>query len=458
MANSEVKPFGLKDKIGYMFGDCGNDFTFILCAMFLMKFYTDVMGIPAAIIGLMMMVAKFVDAFTDVFMGQICDRSPVTSKGKFLPWIRRIMGPVALASVLMYAVWFKNAPMGFKIVWMFATYLLYGSVAYTAINIPYGSMASAISPDPKDRTSLSTFRSIGATLAAMSLGVVVPMVVFYRNEAGQMVFSGEKMLIASVVCSIIAVIAYILCYTLTTERVKMQQVTTKFAFGNFVKTILSSRSLIGIIVSALVLILVQMTLTGMNNYIFPNYFGSRAALSMASLITSGVLLLLSTFIGRVSAGIGKKEVSIAGSIIGAVAMGIAYIVHTHNIVVWLVFYAIGYIGLACFNLLCWAMITDVIDDIEIKNGVRNDGSVYAVYSFARKLGQAASSGLTGFLLSLIGYTKETAFDEAVVNGIYNVSSLAPAIAFAVMALVLFLFYPLNKKRVLENTARLHGTN
>lgn len=459
MANEKiVKPFGLKDKVGYMFGDCGNDFTFILCAMFLMKFYTDVMGVSAAIVGLMMMAAKFVDAVTDVLMGQICDRSPVTAKGKFLPWIRRVMGPVALASVLMYAVWFKNAPMGFKIVWMFFTYLLYGSICYTGINIPYGSMASAISANPKDRTSLSTFRSIGATLASMGLGVVVPMVVFYRSEDGKMMFSGERMFLAAVVCSVIAIICYVLCYTLTTERVKMQQVTEKFSFGTFAKTILSSRSLVGIIVSALVLILVQMTLTGMNNYIFPNYFGSRTALSLVSLLSSGVLLLLSTFIGKISAAIGKKEVAVVGSVIGAVSMFAAYLVHTHSVVVWMVFYCIGYIGLACFNLLCWAMITDVIDDMEIKNGTRNDGSIYAVYSFARKLGQAVSSGLTGFLLSLIGYTKETAFDEAVVNGIYNVSSLAPAIAFVVLMLALVFLYPLGKKRVLENTAKLHGGN
>ena len=456
MSERDVKPFGLKDKIGYMFGDCGNDFTFILCAMFLMKFYTDVMGVSAALIGLMMMLAKFVDAVTDVMMGQICDRSPVTKKGKFLPWIRRVMGPVALASILMYAVWFKDMPMGFKVFWMFLTYLLYGSVCYTGINIPYGSMASAISANPKDRTSLSTFRSIGATLASMGLGVVTPMVVYYKNEAGQTVFSGDRMFLTAIVCSIIALIAYALCYTLTTERVKMQQVTSKFSFGNFARTILSSRSLIGIIVSALVLILVQMTLTGMNNYIFPNYFGSRAALSLASLLTSCVLLLLSTFIGKISAGFGKKEVSIVGSIIGAVSMSAAYIVHTHSIKVWLVFYAIGYIGLACFNLLCWAMITDVIDDMEIQNGERNDGSIYAVYSFARKLGQALSSGLTGFLLSSIGYTKETAFDEVVVNNIYNVASLAPAIAFLVLALCLAFCYPLSKRRVEENTAKLHG--
>ena len=115
-----------------------------------------------------------------------------------------------------------------------------------------------------------------------------------------------------------------------------------------------------------------------------------------------------------------------------------------------------YFSCASFNLLCWAMITDVIDDMEIKNGERNDGSVYAVYSFARKLGQAFSAGLTGFMLSLIGYTKETAFDESVTNGIYNAASLAPAVAFAVMALALFFLYPLNRKRVLENTEKLHG--
>ena len=121
----------MRDKIGYMFGDFGNDFTFILSSTFLMKFYTDVMGVSAAIVGLMMMVARFVDAFTDVTMGQIADRSRPTAKGKFLPWIKRMCGPVALASFLMYAVWFKDMPMAFKIVWMFGTYLLWGSICYT---------------------------------------------------------------------------------------------------------------------------------------------------------------------------------------------------------------------------------------------------------------------------------------------------------------------------------------
>ena len=113
--NGKVRPFGIKDKLGYMFGDFGNDFTFLLSAMFLLKFYTDVMGVSAALVGLMMMAARFVDAITDVTMGQIVDRSRPGKKGKFAPWLRRMCGPVALASFLMYATWFKDMPMGFKI-------------------------------------------------------------------------------------------------------------------------------------------------------------------------------------------------------------------------------------------------------------------------------------------------------------------------------------------------------
>ena len=97
------KPFGMKDKIGYMFGDFGNDFTFILSSMMLMKFYSDVMGVSVGLVGIMMMAARFVDAFTDVTMGQIVDRSRSLRRGKFLPWIKRMCGPVALSSFLMYA-------------------------------------------------------------------------------------------------------------------------------------------------------------------------------------------------------------------------------------------------------------------------------------------------------------------------------------------------------------------
>ena len=100
--NNSPLPFGIRDKLGYLFGDLGNDFTFILSSSFLLKFYTDVMHVSAGIVGLVMMLARFLDAFTDVTMGRICDKGRTTRDGKFKPWIRRMCAPVAIASFLIY--------------------------------------------------------------------------------------------------------------------------------------------------------------------------------------------------------------------------------------------------------------------------------------------------------------------------------------------------------------------
>ena len=142
--DKQVRPFGMRDKIGYMFGDFGNDFTFILSSAFMLKFYTDVMGIGAGVVGMLMMAARFLDAFTDITMGQIVDRSKPGKDGKFRPWIRRMCGPVAISSFLIYQSAFAGMPYWFKVGWMVVTYILWGSIFYTAVNIPYGSMASAI--------------------------------------------------------------------------------------------------------------------------------------------------------------------------------------------------------------------------------------------------------------------------------------------------------------------------
>ena len=216
------RPFGMRDKIGYAAGDFANDLTFVIAALFMMKFYTDIMGVSAALVGTLMMVAKVVDAFTDVAMGQVVDRSPYTAKGKFAPWIRRFAGPVAVASFLIFAPYFADMPMGFKVFWMFFTYILWGSVCYTGVNIPYGSMASAMSDKPEERTMLSNWRTIGATVAQIVIAVILPMVVYTTDAEGHKVLGGTQTMIASAVCSVLAVVVYMICYHLTTERVKMQ--------------------------------------------------------------------------------------------------------------------------------------------------------------------------------------------------------------------------------------------
>lgn len=437
-----------------MFGDFGNDFTFILSSSFMLKFYTDVMGIDGVVVGILMMISRFVDAVTDVTMGQIVDRSKPTKDGKFKPWIKRMCGPVAIASFLIYQSGFADMAYGFKVVWMVVTYLLWGSIFYTAINIPYGSMASAVSADPDHRTQLSTWRSIGATLAGLAIGVGTPMVAYVVVD-GNTVMSGSRMTTIAGVFSVCAIICYVLCFKLVKERVPVPANTNKLQVGHLVKSLVTNRSLIGIIVAAILLLLAMLGMQGIAAYVFPNFYGSAAAQSVSSMAGSiGVLLICAPLASKLSAKFGKKEVSAVACFAGAVVYVICFILQPENPYVYVAFYALAYICLGFFNTVIWAMITDVIDDAEVKNGVREDGTIYSVYSFARKIGQALSSGLVGGLVSMVGYTQATAFDPDVTLNIFRISCIVPAVGLAAVALALAVLYPLGRNKVRANVAEL----
>lgn len=452
-----VRPFGMRDKISYAFGDVANDCTFLLSSMFLMKFYINVMGVESWIVGVMMMVARIVDAFTDMTMGRIVDLSKPTKAGKFRPWILRGSGLVAVASFLMYAIWLKEAAMPIKLVWMFVTYLLWGSVFYTMVNIPYGSMASAITADPTQRTQLSVYRNVGATIAGLIIGAGIPLVVY--NADGTL--SGEKFAGTAAVMSVLAVVCYLVCYFGSCERVSFEK-PSKAADApktNFLKNMVTNRALLAIILAAICLLLSQLTMSGMAQYIFPDYYHKPDAVSLSSFISSIAILVLAVFATPLSKRFGKREISMVGTLFSTAAFIVCFLLRPENVWVFTAFYVMAYLGLGVFNTVIWACIVDVIDYGEVKNGVREDGTTYACYSFARKLGQAASSGLTGALLSLVGYNEFTRTDPQVLDGIFNITCIVPIIGFVLMALVLVFLYPLSKKQVEANSAELarrHG--
>ena len=221
------------------------------------------------------------------------------------------------------------------------------------------------------------------------------------------------------------------------------------------KSLVTNRSLIGIIAAAILLLLVMLTMQGMNAYLFPNFYGNVAAQSVAALAGSLVMLVVCAPLAtKLSAKYGKKELAIGSCLFGAVVYLICWVLKPENPYTYVVFYVVANIGAGFFNMVIWAMITDVIDDAEVKNGVREDGTIYSVYSFARKIGQALSSGMIGALLSVIGYSAATAFNPEVVNGIFNMTCIIPAIGFVGIALVLMFLYPLSKNRVEANILEL----
>lgn len=454
---TEKNTFGIKDKIGYMFGDFGNDFTFLFASVFLMVFYTKVLGISAGMVGTLFLVARCVDAFTDITMGRIVDRSKPSKDGRFRPWILRMCGPVALASFLMYQGGMKDAPQGLKIAYMFVTYILWGSIFYTAINIPYGSMASVLSPDADDRASLSTFRSVGAVLAQLIVGVGAPLLVYTTDAAGNQVVNEERFTIVAGAFSVAAIICYLLCYSMTTERVKIerQEMKEDTGFLNTVKSLLSNRALLGIILAALFLLVAQIMTQSINQYLFIDYFKNKEALSIMTL--AGVLpsLVLAPFAVPVSKKFGKKEIGIFGCLCGAVSCFFLFFLHTKSAALYIGINVLGFLGFGIFNLILWAFITDVIDDQEVRTGKREDGTIYATYSFARKIGQAFAGGLGGYALGIIGFDSgNTVQSQEVLDGIYNIATLLPGILYLGVAISLLFLYPLNKKQVEENIAAL----
>ena len=469
MKQNKIRPFGMRDKLGYLFGDFGNDFTFILSTSILMKFYTDVMGVSAGIVGIIMMIARFADAVTDVSMGRICDAAKPTAAGKFKPWLLRMCVPVAAASFLMYAPGLSPELVshwsdGTRIAYLAITYILWGSFCYTGVNIPYGSMASAISADPGDRASLSTFRTMGGMLAGMFIGIGLPLVAYDKltGTSGETlsVINGSKVAISAAVFSVLAILCYLLSYRLITERVPYKaEKREKVSVTKMIRSALTNRALISIIFASIFMLLAQLTMQNMSAYIFPDYYGDATGQTLSSLTMMGSMLIASVAAKPLSNRFGKAEVSAVSSLFAVIVCVITWLLQPKSMWGFIALQSLIWLGLGVFSMICWALITDVIDDAELKNGIREDGSVYALYSFARKLGQAFAAGLSGWLLEAIDYNEKAleqgiSQTQAVKDGIFNIATLVPALGFAALAVVLWFWYPLHKKRVDSNAASI----
>ncbi len=455
-AEAGVRPFGIRDKIGYMFGDFGNDFSFIFASSYLMVFCTKVLGLSGFAVGMIFMGARFVDAFTDVTMGRIVDHVQPAKDGRFRPWIRRMCVPVAIASTVMYFYFVRDFPYWAKIVYVVVTYLVWSSFCYTAINIPYGSMASVISPDVGERASLSTFRSIGASLAGLVIGVLVPLVVYETDVEGNQIVKPVSFTITAAVFGALSVVCYGLCYFLCSERVffdKRQQ--KKESVWVSFRGLFRNRPLLSLVFAALLLLLASLLGQTMNNYLFLDYFKNAKALSVVNVIGVGGALLLAPFVAKIAADYGKKEAGALGMLGAGIIYLALFFLRVKSIPVFLALLFVGTLGVGLFNLIIWAFITDIIDDREVATGKREDGTVYAVYSFARKAGQALAGGLGGFVLTAIGYVSEAPAQTLEVSErIYTVATLVPGVCYLAVFLVMQFAYPLTRKRVEANTAAL----
>ncbi len=452
MKTTVPRPFGMRDKLGYLLGNLGNDFMFSFAGVFLMVFYTKVLGISSSLVGILFLTARVLDGVTDLSMGRIADRGRITAEGKFRPWIRRMALPVAIASFLMYQTAALNLPMALRIVYMFVTYLLWGSVLYTAVNIPYGSMASAISEVPDDRASLSVFRSIGTIIASLVVGVLVPLFVYETDENGAQTVIGERFTVIAGILAVLTVLCYLFCYLLVKERVEIPPLQKRATLGETANMLVKSRPLVGFVLATVLILAAQLLTQSISQYLFIDYFKSKngAALMSAAGMLPGVVI--APFALPLTKRFGKREIGIFGTFCGAISSFLLFFLRTRSVLLYIAVSVLGFLGFSLFNLIMWAVIADIIDDSEVQNGTREDATIYGAYSFARKIGQAIAGGLSGFALTLVGFDSTLQIQsEKVVQGIYMIATLIPAVLYLAVGLILLFFYPLTKRKVMENT-------
>ncbi|MHA6481739.1 MFS transporter [Paenibacillus sp. strain BS8-2] len=445
MKSGVHRPFGMRDKIGYMFGDLGNDFFFLLVSSFLMVYYTDIFHISAGAVGIMFLIARVWDAVADMVWGRFIDSRPAGKNGKFRPWIFRMSIPLSLSGLLMF-VHIPGMSNNFYLVYAFITYLVWGTL-YSTVNIPYGSMASSITSDPVERTTLSTFRTLGGLIAALTINVLGPLILFVDNEA-----DSNRFLLGAIAFCLLSLTSYMACYKMSTERRTDTSASEapKLNFGATMKALGKNKPLISILTVSLLFMMLNMLMGAVNVYLFKNYFGNASALSIAGLIQMASIIIAIPLTKPLVKRFGKKEISAVGMLLASVVYLALFFLPDVSAMTFIILSALGIFGFGFFNIVVWAFVTDVIDYQEFATGLREDGTVYSFYSFARKIGQAIAGGIGGFAIQLVGYdsTKDVQSADAL-HGIFTLATLIPGVIFMVLFLLLVFTYPMNKQRTLQ---------
>uniref|UniRef100_UPI00260CEDDA MFS transporter n=1 Tax=Fusobacterium sp. TaxID=68766 RepID=UPI00260CEDDA len=332
------------------------------------------------------------------------------------------------------------------------------------VNIPYGAMASAITDKPDERQSLITFRAIGAYIGEFIVGFFGPLVIYERvinNGATQVLIRNNGNIFPMMAggISVIALICYYICYTCTTERIKVPPLPKGegISFFKSVKMIFSNRAMIGILGGTVCLIFGNLLTGGVNAYLYAYYFKMPAALSTYNAIKLGIALGMATVVTFIVKKLGKREAISLAVGFAALVFAVLSFLHVKNPWVYVSVASIGFSGVTFFGYVIWGAIIDVIDDAEIKSGKREDGTLYAIYSFSRKVGQALGSSLVGYALAIIGFqagVKEQT--QEVLDGIYRLATVAPATLFSLVVVMFMLVYPLSKKKVDANAETLRA--
>lgn len=447
VVEKKLKPVGFIEKVGYGLGDAASNIYFQIFVTYMMIFYTDVFGLPAATVGTMFLVSRLFDAVNDPIIGALADRMD-TRWGKFRPFVFFFAVPLAGMGVLAFST--PDFEVTAKIVYAYITYNLL-MITYTLVNVPYASLMGVITPNSMDRVGLSSFRFVGAFFGGLIVqsGTLVLVDFYGGGENPQL---GWQLTMATL--GVLVIIFLFLTFVTTRERVH-PPANQKMAAKQDILDLFANVAWRLIAISTVFqLIFIVMRNTAITYY-FRYYVGEQSvsifgftwepsiAVLTSTVLTSGLVVTILGVIltRRIARRFDKKMTYITCMGISAVFAALFFFLPPNAVVTMLILNLIVSFVWGPVSVLQWAMYTDAADYGEWKHGRRITGLVMAASLFALKTGLALGGAITGWVLGWYGFEANIDQTEESLTGIVMIMSFLPGL-FGIVCVAVMAKYPL----------------
>lgn len=432
-----VENISLAEKVAYGGGDLASNLILVLTSTFVTFFYTDALGLNAAIIGSIMMFSRLADGFTDIFMGYIMDRTK-SQYGKARPWILWFAVPIAIACVLVFLV--PNIGEVGKYIYVIITYNLATTFLYTMINIPYGALTSLMTRDQNQRTVINIFRMVMAQIGSFVINAcTLPLINAIGGSRNQ-----KSWIIVSIIYATVAGVLLLICFVKTKERVQISREQKEaIHLGESFSLIMRNNywlMIVGVWVSIAICLAMNM---GVGTYYAKYILGNENIAGFISAIMIVPAIVCMPAIVPLSKKYGKRNIGLVGSIIHIIGHLMIFLNSTSAI--WLLVCSfIKGIGQTAFMGTVFAMVADTIEYGQWKTGKRVEGMLYSSTTFGAKIGFGIGGAVALAIIGAAGYDGLSAMQSASVLAAIKQVYLVLPIPFLVMISIFYALYKLDK--------------
>ncbi|WP_239616543.1 MFS transporter [Cohnella mopanensis] len=444
-ANNKVK---LPEKFAFFAANIGDIPIMTIIGGYLLIYYTNVVGLNPAAVGILFLVARILDAVADPIVGYLIDHLPRVRMGRFRPWL--ILGSL-LCSINFLALWLgPDLANSGKLLIAYITYLLIGPT-FACMDISLNSLIPAMTSSTKERNTLSIIKGvayiIGATVCSM---IVVPFVASFSTER-----MGYHWLIIAV-----SVFVFVMC-TIGSLGVKERVLPTRtdnYPIKLLFKIVFQSKPLIVLFVGSLFVMVGNAVRQGSQIYYLTYNADNPGLMVTASLVGLVMMLISIGFMPFLIKRFDKKHVLIASFILAAIGAIALFPVPYHSGALIVTTIGVNSLGLGALMSINYSLQADTIDYVEWKHGYRAEGIVSSLNSFVAKVGQALGGAIPAFMLSMTGFNAEAnAQNGSTLLGINLSMSVIPFVTILLGALI-YCAYPLTRDRIVRITSELDLRN